>query len=71
MKTELEILLKGKFWTNEEEMVEEIEKNNYDVLYINDEYMTVIDIRESDGVEEEYRLIRAGNTIAIDFRPKY
>lgn len=58
--------VKGRFWTRESEMVEEIEREtDYDVLGVFYDYMNVIDRTGDDDIEEEIELVRAGNTIAI------
>lgn len=46
--------VEGKFWTRQNEMVEELEELDYEVTSINSEYATVADI-QSEG-EEEYIL---------------
>lgn len=57
---------KGKFWTDEKEMVEEIEKNSdYDVLDVSFSYLNIIDRTGDDGEEILQEIIRAGNTIAL------
>ena len=58
--------LKGMFWTNTNEMVEEIEELGYEVLDVNDENIT-IGYEDEDGeeMEETLELIIAGRTITI------
>ena len=57
---------KGKFWTDEKEMVEEIEKNSdYDVLDVSFSYLNVIDRTGDDGEEILLEIIRAGSTITL------
>lgn len=60
--------LKGKFWTNENDMIEEFEKFGYDVLDLTYEYIEVMDVDERVEDEPEtlrIALIRAKNTIAL------
>lgn len=57
--------LKGLFWTNKNEMVEELEGMGYEIEDINDEYITILD---EDEEEITLDLIIAGRTIAIDVK---
>lgn len=58
--------LRGKFWTSQSEMIEELNELGYEVLDANDESITFS--HECDEYEEEFTLkvITAGRTIAID-----
>lgn len=60
--------LKNKFWTNEDEMIEEIEELGYEVLDITYENIFLMDIddRMSEFPTEIcLKLLRANNTITI------
>lgn len=58
--------LYGRAWTNEEEMINDIEsETDYDVLGVFFDYANIIDRTGDDGEEIEIGLIRAGTTIAI------
>lgn len=54
--------LKNKFWTDKNEMVEELKELGYDVLELNDEYIT---IEDEDEEQTTLNLIIAGSTITI------
>lgn len=58
-------LFYGNFWTNENEMIVDIENAGYEVLWM-DEYE--LEVIESDNITQYFKLIRAGQTITIDFR---
>lgn len=55
--------LKGEFWTDKNEMIEDIEKIGYEILELNDEYIVVEDGEEKQWV---YDIITAGSTITIN-----
>lgn len=58
--------LYGRFWTDEAEMVADIEsETDYDVLGVFYDYANIIDRTGDDGEEIMLGLIRAGKTIAI------
>ena len=57
--------LKRSFWTNQDEMIKDIEAEKYDVLDITEYSIDVIDITKSDDEIETYEIVRANNTIAI------
>lgn len=61
--------LQGKFWTRENEMMEELEELGFDVLDITYEYIEIMDIDERMEDEPEtltIPLIRVRSTIALD-----
>ena len=58
--------LYGRFWTDEEEMIHDIEsETDFDVLGVFYDYANIIDRTGDDGEEVELGLIRAGSTITI------
>lgn len=60
--------LKNRFWTNESEMIEEIEELGYDVIDIDYEniYIMNIDDRVKEFPKEiKLKLLRANKTITI------
>ena len=57
--------LKGMFWTNKNEMLEELEGMGYEVIDENDEYIVIADEHDE---EIKLDLIIARNTIAIDIK---
>ena len=57
--------LKGMFWTNKNEMLEELEGMGYEVIDENDEYIVIADEHDE---EIKLDLIVARNTIAIDIK---
>ena len=61
--------LRGKFWTRENEMLEELFELGIEVLDITYEYIELMDIDErieDEPKTQRLELIRAGDTIAID-----
>lgn len=56
----------NRFWTRQNEMMEELEDLDYSVLEINHEYVVVADLQDED--EEEYILYlgRANSTMWIE-----
>lgn len=59
--------LKGQFWTDENEMITEIEALGYDVIYVDYDYIVVVDIDgRYDNKETKINIVRAGRTIAIN-----
>lgn len=58
--------MRGRFWTREEEMIEDIEnETDFDVLGISYSYITVIDTTLSDDETYDIEIIRANTTITI------
>ena len=60
--------LRNKFWTNEDEMVEEIEELGYEVIDMDYEHILVMDIddRMAEFPKEiSLKLLRANKTITI------
>lgn len=60
----LQELLFGKFWTEEAEMVDELETAGYEVQDIGYDYLDVTDL-DNEDITLKYKLVRAGRTIAI------
>lgn len=60
----LEELLLGKFWTEEAEMVDELEAAGIEVEDVGYDYLDVVDPDDEDSTLH-YRLVRAGKTIAV------
>lgn len=53
--------LKGRFWTDKNDLIEDVNEVGYEVLEINDEYMVIAD----DDYEVVIYLNVAGSTITI------
>lgn len=53
--------LKGRFWTDKDDLIADVNEIGYEVLDINDEYMVIAD----DDYEVVIYLNIAGNTITI------
>jgi len=54
--------LKGQFWTREEELIEDVEVEGFEVVDIDYEHLIVVD--END-VEHVFNLVRSGMSFAI------
>lgn len=58
--------MRGRFWTREEEMIDDIEtETDFDVLDISYSYITVIDTTLDDDETYDIEIIRANTTITI------
>jgi len=57
--------VEGKFWTRQNEMVEELESMDYEVVELGGEALVVIDIRNEDEVEYTLRIGCANHTMWI------
>ena len=58
--------LQGRFWTDEAEMIRDIEsETDFDVLGVFYDHANIIDRTGDDGEEIMLGLIRAGQTITI------
>ena len=60
----LEALLFGKFWTEEAELVDELETAGFEVEDVGYDYLDVVDPEDEDNTLH-YELVRAGHTIAV------
>ena len=60
----VEELLYGKFWTEEAELVDELETAGYEVQDIGYDYLDVTD-PDNEDITLKYELVRAGRTIAV------
>ena len=60
----VEELLYGKFWTEEAELVDEVETAGYEVQDIGYDYLDVTD-PDNEDITLKYELVRAGRTIAV------
>lgn len=58
--------VEGKFWTRQNEMVEELEELDYEVTSINYEYVTVTDIQDEDEREYILYLGHANTTMWVE-----
>lgn len=57
--------LDGKFWTRQEEMVEEIEALDYEVISLGWERLIVIDLQEDDEIEYILYIGHANRTMWV------
>lgn len=60
----LEKLLFGNFWTEEAELVNDLETAGFEVEDVGYDYLDVVDPEDEDNTLH-YKLVRAGRTIAI------
>lgn len=58
--------LRGKFWTDKEEMKEELNELGYEVEELNDESVTLLVETPEETNEYVFSVITAGRTIAIE-----
>ena len=58
--------VEGKFWTRQNEMVEELEELDYEVTAINYEYAAVVDTQDEDEREYILYLGYANNTMWVE-----
>ena len=58
--------MEGKFWTRQNEMVEELEELDYEVTAINYEYAAVVDTQDEDKREYILYLGHANSTMWIE-----
>lgn len=62
----VEMDMSGKFWTRQNEMVEELEELDYEVTEINGEYAAVIDLHDEDEAEYILYLGHANSTMWVE-----
>jgi hypothetical protein len=62
----VEMDMSGKFWTRQNEMVEELEELDYEVTEINGEYVAVIDLHDDDEAEYILYLGHANSTMWVE-----
>lgn len=62
----VEMDMSGKFWTRQNEMVEELEELDYEVTEINGEYVAVIDLHDDDEAEHILYLGHANSTMWVE-----
>lgn len=55
-----------KFWTKQDEMVEELESLDYEVTYISYEYVAVTDLQDEDEAEYILYLGHANTTMWVE-----
>ena len=60
----MEIMLEGKFWTQQNEMIEEVESLGYKVIEFDGDYLVVVDFQ--DETEHILHVGRANRTILIE-----
>lgn len=58
--------VEGKFWTRQNEMVEELEELDYEVTAINYEYAAVVDTQDEDEREYILYLGHANTTMWVE-----
>ncbi len=58
--------VEGKFWTRQDEMVEELESLDYEVTYISYEYVAVTDLQDEDEAEYILYLGHANTTMWVE-----
>lgn len=58
--------VEGKFWTRQDEMVEELESLDYEVTYTSYEYVAVTDLQDEDETEYILYLGHANTTMWIE-----
>lgn len=56
----------GKFWTRQNEMVEELEELDYEVVTLCHEYVGVIDLQDDDEAEYILYLGHANSTMWVE-----
>ena len=57
--------VEGKFWTRQNEMVEELEELDYEVVALCHEYVSVVDLRDDGEVEYILYLGHANSTMWV------
>lgn len=62
----VEMDMSGKFWTRQNEMVEEIEELDYEVTEVSYEYVAVIDLHDEDEAEYILYLGHANSTMWVE-----
>lgn len=62
----VEMDMSGKFWTRQNEMVEELEELDYEVTEIGYEYVAVTDLRDEDEAEYILYLGHANSTMWVE-----
>lgn len=62
----VEMDMSGKFWTRQNEMVEELEELDYEVTENNGEYVAVIDLHDDDEAEYILYLGHANSTMWVE-----
>lgn len=56
----------GKFWTRQNEMVEELESMDYEVVEAGRETVVVVDLQDEDEVEYILRIGHANTTMWVE-----
>ena len=62
----IEMNVSGNFWTRQDEMVEELEELGNEVVAVNYEYVSVIDLQDEDGAEYILYLGHANSTMWVE-----
>ena len=57
--------VEGKFWTRQNEMVEELESLNYEVVSLGWETLVVVDLQDEDETEYTLHIGHANRTMWI------
>lgn len=58
--------LKGKFWLDRDDLIDDVRAVGYEVYEINDEYMTIVPVDSEDEMDIEIVYLNvSGNTISI------
>lgn len=63
--------LKGKSWTRIEDLVDSIEKLEYDVIYYSKEYVSIMDPLSSDNKEMYVPVSKNGNILTLNLSKSY
>ena len=58
--------VEGKFWTRQNELVEELESMGYEVVEISADHVVVVDLYDEDELEYTLHISRANRMMWID-----
>lgn len=58
--------VEGKFWTRQDEMVQELEEMDYEVVALCHEYVGVVDLQDDDEANYILYLGHANSTMWVD-----
>lgn len=65
MKEKVMMNVEGKFWTRQNEMVEELESLDYEVVELGADTLVVVDLQDEDETEYTLHIGRANGTMWI------
>ena len=65
MKEKVMMNVEGKFWTRQDEMVEELESMDYEVVELGADTLVVVDLQDEDETEYILHVGRANQTMWI------